>query len=364
LQINHIATSVQYVLDRLESLWTDEEGTFAGSLASVDADLATSCAKLWSECSNLVNSMEEEALEMPEEVRAVHARLGELHHQLQGLCAGEPSSTDVVAVLSQLDEIDALRHRHGGLFGGDVEAPAPGQSVCMEILHHCYELARQAMCRAHGEPEELKAVADKLRGMRNDLRKLEGHKASVAEVHQFSLIEDCVPLIVNFGMLLPQPLHPLRLICCLYVMSVQHHTEADIAYYRLVLGAIASSEAEYSTEWKQSHAEKLLAECLNIVERLQVTCEEMPPAVAAAHNNLSILKRELSVAASSAGPPDAEKLKSWRATVNDIDEARAASGGVFGGEGEGGLEAPAGQVACTRLLKQCYELLNELAERT
>ena len=50
---------MQYVLDNLEERWRDEQGTFAGSLTKIDAPLADSCSRLWTECYDTLAEMEE-----------------------------------------------------------------------------------------------------------------------------------------------------------------------------------------------------------------------------------------------------------------------------------------------------------------
>lgn len=252
--------------------------------------------------------MEEEALDMSPEVREIHLHLVDLRRRLQELAEREHSSAEVVEVTKELDKIDAARRENGGVFFGDVEAPAPGQNVCAELLSQNYALAREAASTAHDEPAELRAAADALRALKNDLRSLAGHR---------------------------------------------HHTSADVSHFRFLLMAIASAEAEYANEWRGSEAERLVKECSDLVEKLETTSEPMPPEVERVYIRLIALKRELSTEAAKAGRPDEAKLRQWWADVDEIDNERAAEGGVFGG-GEGGLEAPPGQAVCQYLLDQCY----------
>lgn len=311
----------KYILEHLESRWKDvtgEDEALLGSLDSIDAPLASQCRRLWNECFDLVKNMEQEALEMPEEVRKVHSQLVDIHRRLQEMIEGDsPKKSDVQNLIEEIDAIDAKRISGEGLFGGDIEAPAPGQAVCLELLDHCYEIARQAAYRSHDEPDVLINVTDSLRETRNELRKLKGMK---------------------------------------------HHTEADIAHYRFLLGAIASNEAEYPNEWKGSQAENLLVDCLNTLEELESTVEKMDPQVEKVYNELEAIRKQMSVAVSSSGPADEEKMKEWHSAIHAIDDNRIASHGVFAGI-KGNLEAPAGQVACNRSLKQCYDLLHELSSR-
>lgn len=128
---------VQYVLDHLDQRWRDADG-FASALRASDPALADACSRLWTQCYDLAAAMEREAQEMPAEVRAVHHRLADLHHRLKET-AGRDHGRDVVAQLgAELDEIDAARLEQGGVFWGDVEAPAPGQAICSELLSHNY----------------------------------------------------------------------------------------------------------------------------------------------------------------------------------------------------------------------------------
>jgi hemerythrin-like domain-containing protein len=307
-------------LDKLEQRWRDEEGTFAGHLTATDAPLASQCSQLWTTCYTLVKEMEEEALEMPSDMRNIHSTLADIHRQLQELAERDHTADEVKAVIKQLDTFDAVREEHGGLFVGDIEAPPPGHAVCTEILHQNYDLARMVLTTAHDEPAELKNVADTLRSIRNDLRKL----------------------------------------------SVQrHHTKEDIAHYRFLVMAILSAQAEYASEWEDSQAKKLSTECLNIVKQLEATAEEMNAEMKRIFSELTKLKKELSTAVSKAGRPADEELKSWIGRANVIDDERAKSNGVFGGkEGDvGGVEAPAGQAVCAHLLEDCYRMLKELLER-
>ena len=226
---------MQDVLEHLEERWRDEEGTFAGTLADTDAPLAKTCSSLWMQCHTRIRDMEEDALEMPAEIRELHSRLVDLHTQLQGVGQREHTSAEVAAIVQQLTEIDEVRRGNGGIFVGDIEAPAPGQAVCMELLAHNFEIARVLeKSSSHDEPEVLRSVADALRSIRNDVRKLLGQR---------------------------------------------HHTEADIEHHRFLLMAISSAEAEYADEWRGSAAERLLAECLQMVEGLEATAEPMPPQV-------------------------------------------------------------------------------------
>ena len=308
----------KFVLEHLESRWKDGREDAYNDLRELDSALALQCQQLWSSCYQLVKEMEQETLEMPEQVRKVHAELVDLHAKLQEMANGEPTSSEVSNVIQQLDRIDAKRMSDGGTFGGfDVEAPPPGHAMCVDLLHHCYELARHAAYRAHEEPVGLMTVTDSLRGIRIDLRKLRGAK---------------------------------------------HHTDADIAHFRFLLGAIASSEAEYSKEWKGSRAEKLLIECQGILTELEATSESMPPEVENIYDKLQALKKQLSVAASSSDPPDKARMDEWVSAVHAIDDARAASNGIFGCQ-KGNLEAPAGQIACNRVLKQCHQLIHQLDQR-
>ena len=304
----------------MEERWRDEEGTFAGQLATTDAPLATACSQLWTHCYDLVTEMEEEALEMPPDMRSIHSTLADLHRQLQELAEREHTTAEVSEIVKQLDIFDAVRREHDGLFIGDIEAPPPGHVVCSEILAHNYELARQVMATAHDEPAELKQVADSLRSIRNDLRKLTGHK---------------------------------------------HHTVEDIAHYRFVLMAILSAEAEYAEEWDESAAKKVAEECLNIVEQLQVTAEEMNDDMKKVYNELQSLKKDLNIAVSKSGRPSNEELKAWIRRADDVDDERAKHGGVFGGKSGdvGGVDSPGGQAVCSHLLEDCYRMLKELLER-
>lgn len=303
------ALFLQYVLDRLEERWRDEEGTFAGHLAETDAPLADSCSALWKECYALVTKMEEEALEMPPEMRAVHSHLSDLHRQLQELAEREHTNTEVEQVVSKLHLIDLSRCERGGVFCGDIEAPLPGQSVCSELLAANFELARQVASSAHDEPKELRDVADTLRGIYNDLRKLSGQR---------------------------------------------HHSDADVAHYRFLLMAIASAEAEYAGEWKDSKAEKLLEKCMNMVQELEISAEPMGPAMAAVHQRLQSLKRELSAAVSKNGRLAQGDMSRWVEEAHALDNERATGSGVFGG-GDGGVAAPAGQAVCKHLLDDCFK---------
>ena len=296
-------------MDHLEQRWRDEEGTFAGKLARADASLAEACSTLWTECYDLVASMEEEALEMPEEVRRVHTALVSLHRQLQEMGEREHTSDEVASVMRKLDEIDDKRLQAGGTFGGDVEAPAPGQMVCMELMSQNYYLAKECAKTAHDQPAELMAATDTLRGLKMDLRLLAGQR---------------------------------------------HHTAEDVSHYRVLLMGIASSKAEYASEWSGSEAETLLQECLQLAQHLEDTAEQMPPKMAEVYDRLKRLKNELKGATATHGRPDESRLKAWWKEVDAVEEERAAGGGVWGG-GEGGINAPPGQAVCRHLLDQCYE---------
>lgn len=124
------------MLEHLGQRWRDEEGTFAGALAEVDHHLATSCSQLWTHCLDMVTHMEEEALQMSPEMAAVHSRLADLQRRLQDLLQREHSSAEVQQLAGELQEIDAARVEQGGVFWGDVEAPAPGQAICNELLSY------------------------------------------------------------------------------------------------------------------------------------------------------------------------------------------------------------------------------------
>lgn len=300
---------MQLVLDHLEERWRDEEGTFAGKLARTDAPLAEACSSLWTECYDLVAGMEEEVLEMPSEVRRVHTLLVNLHRQLQEMAEREHTSDEVASVMRKLDDIDDARQRAGGTFGGDVEAPAPGQMVCMELLSQNYYLARESAKSAHDQPAELMAATDTLRGLKTDLRLLAGQR---------------------------------------------HHTAEDMSHYRILLMGIASSKAEYANEWNGSEAEALLQECLQLMQHLEDTAEPMPPKMEEVYNRLKKLKRDLKAATAEPGRPDEALLKALWKEADAIEEERAAGGGVWGG-GEGGINAPPGQAVCRHVLDQCYE---------
>jgi len=263
--------------------------------------------------------MEEETLEMPQDMRLIHAQLVDLQRRFQELLERDHTSAEAAEIFKELQSLDQARIANGGAFAGDIEAPVPGQTVCMELLSHNFELARQCARTAHDEPDELRLVADSLMHIRNDLRKL---------------------------------------------MGLRHHTGADIAHYRFLLAAIAATEGEYGGEWEDSAAEELLVECTNMVEQLEATAEEMPPAVQAEYSVLQKLKRELSVAHSFSGKPADEDLKRWHDTAGDIDQRRATHGGVFGGEELGsGVNAPPGQVVCSNLLHECFTMIHDLEER-
>ena len=305
----HFYFTLQYVLDRLEQRWRDEEGTFAGDLAKIDAPLADACSALWKDCYNIVTKMEQEALEMPAEMRAVHSQLSDLHRQLQELAEREHTSAEVDQVLSKLHLVEVARREHGGVFVGDIEAPFPGQSVCSEILAANFELARQVAASAHDEPKQLRDISDTLRGIYNDLRKLSGQR---------------------------------------------HHSDADIAHYQFLIMAVASTEAEYPNEWKGSKAQELLEKCMDLVKELEATAEPMSPEMAAVHKRLTTLKHELNVAVSKSGKPAEEDMKRWVEETHALDNERAAGSGVFGG-GDRGLAAPAGQAVCRHLFENCFE---------
>jgi chaperonin cofactor prefoldin len=264
--------------------------------------------------------MEEEALEMPPDMREIHSTLADLHRQLQELAEREHTTAQVSEIIKQLDTFDAIRQKHGGLFLSNAEAPPPGNAICTEILAHNYDLARQGMATAHDEPAELQNVADSLRSIRNDLRKLTVQK---------------------------------------------HHTREDIAHYRFLLMAVLSAQAEYASEWQDSQAKKISNECVQIVEQLEITAEEMSAEMKGVYETLKNLKKELNTAVSKAGRPCSEDLQSWIKKADEIDDGRANSGGVFGGKAGdiGGVEAPAGQDVCSHLLEDCYRLLKELLER-
>lgn len=100
-----------------------------------------------------------------------------------------------------------------------------------------------------------------------------------------------------------------------------------------------------------------------MVEQLEATADEMPPAVAAEYEELKTLKRALTVADSTSGRPNPGDLAAWKKALDAVDERRARAGGVFGDEGEGGLKAPPGQAVCSQLLHDCYTLLHGLEQR-
>ena len=127
---------LQYVLDHLDERWRDDAGTFAGALAATDPGLAGQCSRLWTVCYDLVAGMEREAAEMPAEVQKVHERLADLHHRLRELLEREHTTQDVDSLGGELNEIEAQRGVRGGVFGGDLEAPAPGNAACAELLSH------------------------------------------------------------------------------------------------------------------------------------------------------------------------------------------------------------------------------------
>jgi len=264
--------------------------------------------------------MEEEALEMPPDMRAIHFTLVDLHRQLQELAEREHTTSEVSEIIKQLDTFDAIRQENGGFFLSGKDASLPGHALCTEILAHNYDLARKVMATAHDEPAELQNVADSLRSIHNDLRKLTVQK---------------------------------------------HHTHEDIAHQRFLLMAILSAKAEYASEWENSEAKKISDECLKIVEQLEITAEEMSVEMKKVYENLKNLRKELNTAVSKAGRPSNEDLKSWVNRANEIDDGRAKSGGVFGGKERdvGGVKAPAGQDICSHLLEDCYRLLKELLER-
>jgi hypothetical protein len=308
------------MLDNLEKHWRDEQGTFAGHLFTADPKIASNCSKLWHDCYNLVKEMEEEALEMPPDMRAIHSSLADLHRQLQELAEREHTVEETTLTIKQLDSFDAVRQKHGGLFLGDIEAAPPGNAVCVEILQHSYDLARQVAATAHDQPRELKFVSDSLRSIRNHLRSIRNQK---------------------------------------------HHTIEDIAHYRFLLMAVLSAKAEYATEWENSEAKTIADECLKIVDQLEVTAEEMGVEMKKVYTELQALKKELNTAVSKAVRPPNDELKQWIKRADDVDDERAKTG-VFGGkEGDvgGKIEAPGGQDVCTHLLEDCYTMLKELLER-
>lgn len=256
---------MQYVLDHLSDRWLDEHGQVSGPLSTVDPKLATSCSSLWQYCSALVEEMEKEALEMPPHIKEIHSRLADIRGRLRDLAQREHTTADVKTIVQELDSIDDLRlQNRNSVFGGDVEAPVPGHSVCMELLVHNYELARACANTAQDVPKELRATADGLRGIKNDLRQLAGRK---------------------------------------------HHTAADLAHYKYLLTAIRAAEGEYETEWRGSEAEALMAECFVLVTELDATAEEMPPAVAEVHSKLLLHKEELEGMRVGSVPPTVDQLE-------------------------------------------------------
>jgi len=141
------AILLQYVLDHLDQRWRDAGG-FASALRATHPALAGACSRLWAQCSDLAAAMGREAQEMPAEVRAVHARLADLRCRLRAMAGREHGREAVAQLGAELDEVDAARRARGGGFGGDVEAPAPGQAVCGELLSQNY--GEQGRCRGAG----------------------------------------------------------------------------------------------------------------------------------------------------------------------------------------------------------------------
>lgn len=139
-----------------------------------------------------------------------------------------------------------------------------------------------------------------------------------------------------------------------------------------MLGAIASSEAEYATEWQFSAAGSLLEECFQLLSELESTAEPMEDSLKQVYSMLKKVKREMNVVLSTSIKRPAEAdLKRWTSILSDIDEQRNRAHGIFGcerGDQENEFEAnlsgaPPGQIACSKLFDGCYEALTMLKQR-
>lgn len=166
---------IQDILENLQHMWIDDEGKFAGILSSIDSPLSMQCQRLWHHCHATLNAMEEAASHMPPEVQKIHATLSTIHSSLLDMMHREHTTEELRDISQQLYHIDLQRRSNNGLFVGDVESPAPGQAVCMDLLYSNFELLRCLERTAHEEPEELRVVADSLRGIQNELKLLYGH---------------------------------------------------------------------------------------------------------------------------------------------------------------------------------------------
>jgi hypothetical protein len=93
-----------------------------------------------------------------------------------------------------------------------------------------------------------------------------------------------------------------------------------------------------------------------MVQELQATAEDMPPAVAEVHSQLQLLRKELQAAASTAGPAVEGQVERLLRALDSIDNERAAHGGVFGAAAaDQDGAAPPGQAVCVHLLEECYK---------
>eukprot|EP00887_Chlorella_sp_A99_P004896 scaffold4.g4896.t1 len=309
-----------HMLEEIDGEWRDTSGTFAGVLS--DAVVS----RLFNECWDLLDLNDSTAVAMAPEVEDIHGRLLELRRRVLAV-ASDPQHT-----LAEAVELQAPEAR---------EPQAPGVTVCNELLNTCYETLAECLRTAQDVGPEMAGVYDRLRGVKNALRRLAGKRK---------------------------------------------HTLEDLQHYQGMLAAIdgARKNGVFCGDGGhiphgQAAAAELLQECYDLVEQLADTATDMDPELRALHGRLEALRHALEAAAAREGPPGEE--------LNDIDDQRAAHAGVFAFRPLS-REIPAGQASqrpplapmrclvavrppaavaecppaavCSSLLNLCYRELHDL----
>eukprot|EP01026_Neomeris_dumetosa_P000974 TRINITY_DN10238_c0_g2_i1.p1 TRINITY_DN10238_c0_g2~~TRINITY_DN10238_c0_g2_i1.p1 ORF type:complete len:408 (-),score=56.38 TRINITY_DN10238_c0_g2_i1:272-1423(-) len=220
-----------------------------------------------------------------------------------------------------LTDID-LRWRKDGDFAGELRESEPVlQQNCSKLFNQCYDLLGKLKNTTAEMVDEIRTIFDKLCDMKKQLMEMR------------------------------------------YNPHVQHDVariqqDLDDLDSQRVAGIFGGSLQQGNIPKGQAVCSDLLQDCYDLVEENLEDAEELPKETRYIFTNLMGIKKQL-VRIKGESCHTLEDLHHWQNMLDAIDSRRVE--GVFGGTLSED-KIPAGQAACSDLLGQCYELVEQLKQ--
>lgn len=274
--------------------------------------LATYNAHQLATCTGLVDSLRNSTVEMPDNLKAVHRRLGDVTHALQQLAARPHSSEEAAALQAQLDQADADRIVAADAAADLEKGTLAGQHMCEKLVDQAYELLGDCLLTAEPQPGDPQQTCYALRTIKDELRRAVAKKG--------------------------------------------HHSLEDVEDFQQRLDAIVIGE-EPAGDWHLQAAHDIQDTAYDLLDRLRQLATPMPAEM---RRTLHALRRHHArLQGALHRPHTLPELRHIQGQLDEIDDARQQAGGVFARDPETS-DVPRGQAQVSELLHQCYKLVRRL----